>query len=398
MDELVVCAGPKVADAFRRSAGRVAVEADPWRLRERMRADLMGATVLVGEAGGLSDAPGFPSAMNVAAAVASDGFASEVALVCDHATDELSARASRAGVSRVLTLDEAVRMASGLSSYRHGVGRREGVPVVVFVSGRGGVGKTTVAALWGATASSWGMRVALLDLDLAFGNLAALLGAEEPQDLASLADDELTVKAVELCGARLSERLGVWGPCRRPERAELVQPHVSDIIAALTQGHDLVLVDTSAAWSDAVAEAAQLADRLVIVSDERPGAIPALARCGELAVRLGVARTRIVRLMNGCDPRRRDESFVARAAVGLECAREVRVMDGGIEAVELLSCGRAAELAGLEGPLSTSLGSGLAQVLRELGQLPECEATRRALEGRRATRGALAALLGRDRT
>ena len=130
-----------------------------------------------------------------------------------------------------------------------------------------------------------------------------------------------------------------------------------------------------------MAGAAQQADRLVIVSDERPGAIPALSRCGSLAVRLGVARTRIVRLMNACDPRRRDESFVARAAVGLECAREVRVLDGGLDLVELLGAGGMAELVASENPAALGAAHGLAALLKELGHLPDAEGARHALAG-----------------
>lgn len=166
-----------------------------------------------------------------------------------------------------------------------------------------------------------------------------------------------------------------------PEYAEAVQPIVGDVIARLTHSHDLVIVDTSSNWGDAVACAAQMADRLVIVSDERPGAIPALARCGSLAVRLGVARTRIVRLMNGCDPRKRDESFVARAAVGLECARELRVLDGGLDLVELASAGECGRLSQSDNPAALGATCGLAGLLKELGTLPECEAARAALGG-----------------
>ena len=105
-----------------------------------------------------------------------------------------------------------------------------------------------------------------------------------------------------------------------------------------------------------------------------------LAAAG-LAVRLGIARTRIVRLMNGCDPKMRDESFVARAAVGLECAREVRVPDGGLEVVELLATGGSSELATLDGAMPRAVAHGLAAVLKELGRLPEGDAPARALAG-----------------
>ena len=396
---------------------------DAWELRQRLRGDMAGAYALVAE--GASG----PDAVNVAAAVAVDGRAADVILVMRGASGSLRSRAKRAGVGRVLDMEEVeaacrdarervrtglcVRDARGQAAERPAaevrheeapaaragvasslarresapaVARREGVPVIAFVSGRGGVGKSTLVALAAHMAAAWGMDVAALDLDLAFGNLSALCGAERALDLAQAAEGELDDARLESLGAAAAERVHVWGPCRSPEYAETVQPIAADLVARLTHSHDLVLIDTSASWGDATASAAQLADRLVIVSDERPGAIPALARCGGLAVRLGIARTRIVRLMNGCDPRMRDASFVARAAVGLECAREVRVPDGGIEVTELMSTGKAAELAALDNPMCVALAHGLAQLLKELGKLPEHEAAAKALENAQRSR------------
>lgn len=395
-----ICAGEPWSSRLRdyvrscdTSAG-VVVEPSPARLRERLRGELAGSCVIIGE-GVLG-----PDPVNVAAAVARDGSAAEVMLALESTSGSMRSRARRAGVTRVLTHADlaacleageklargdgrvpAAGPAAGRGEGRAPVLRRAGVPVIVLVSGRGGVGKSTLAALFGHIAAGWGLDVALLDLDLAFGNLAILCGAERPGDLVPLVDAPRDGDELERMGVRVAERLGVWGPCRAPEYAEAVQPLAGELIAGLTQAHDLVIVDTSSNWGDAVACAAQMADRLVIVSDERPGAIPALARCGSLAVRLGVARTRIVRLMNGCDPRRRDESFVARAAVGLECAREVRVLDGGLDLVELASAGDCGQLSASDNPAAQGAAHGLAGLLKELGRLPECEGARMALEG-----------------
>lgn len=403
----VICAGELEAERLCEyvrscdaSASVVSV-GDPCVLRRRLRSDLAGSCVIVGE--------GFagPDPVNVAAAIVRDGTADEVILALESTSGSMRSRARRAGVTSVLThADLAARQGStavraqgdgharvpgpaarggdasqGEAVPREPAPRRANVPVIVLVSGRGGVGKSTLAAMFGHAAAGWGLDVALLDLDLAFGNLASLCGAERPGDLASLAAGVTSDEELERSGVRVAERLAVWGPCRAPEYAETVQPVVADVIARLTHAHDLVIVDTSSNWGDAVACAAQMADRLVIVSDERPGAIPALARCGSLAVRLGVARTRIVRLMNGCDPRRRDESFVARAAVGLECAREVRVLDGGLDLVELASAGECGQLSASGNPAAQDASRGLAGLLKELGALPECEAAHAALEG-----------------
>ncbi len=457
------------------AAASVTHVGDGAELRRRLRADLAGALVLVAD--GAGGAAGL-DAVNVAAAVAADGRAAEVALVTASGSGSLRSRAKRAGIGRVLDVSELAmalretetslggfarergelsregrkakregrsvdaRLREASSAEPHAaeaparakavaqgaelvaervagegegeqtagrrpvlpsraasangtaaqapvqqrVERREGVPVIAFVSGRGGVGKSTLVACAAHMAAAWGMDVACLDLDLAFGNLFSLCGASRQADLFQAAECDLDDKALEGLGVAAAERVHVWGPCRNPEYAEVVHPLVAEMVARLTHNHDLVLVDTTASWGDATACVAQLADRLVIVSDERPGAIPALSRCGSLAVRLGIARTRIVRLMNGCDPRMRDATFVARAAVGLECAREIRVPDGGLEVVELMSTGKAAELVSLDNPMPVAVAHGLAQLLKELGTLPECEAAAKALEGKQRSK------------
>ena len=46
-----------------------------------------------------------------------------------------------------------------------------GAPLVAVISGRGGVGKTTLTAAMAFAAASMGLRAAVLDLDLMFGNM-----------------------------------------------------------------------------------------------------------------------------------------------------------------------------------------------------------------------------------
>lgn len=390
----------------------IAYQEQAGELRKLLKYMPLNFSVVVGE--GIEG----PDPINVAAALAHDACCLEVVLVLKDASGSLRSRAKRAGINRVITYaelssvvgkqvpkepsQEKLKNLPDLASknskemqlslapkHEARFKKRSGVPVITFVSGRGGVGKTTICALAGYIAASWGMRVALLDLDLAFGNLSALCGLERMSDLACVVSEgESGLETLCSNAARAAENLDVYGPCQAPEYAETVQPYAEQLIATLTQKYDLVLVDTTNNWNDAVASAAQVADRLAIVSDERPGAIPALARCGGLAVRLGIARTRIVRIMNGCDERSRDETFVSRAAAGLECSRELKVFDGDIEALELLGCGKVAELIEIENPLATSVATGLAQILRELGALPACESANLALSGtkRRSSR------------
>lgn len=263
----------------------------------------------------------------------------------------------------------------GALAFHEGSG--SSAPRLVLVSGRGGVGKSAIAALMAATAASWGMEVALLDLDLAFGNLFGYFGLDGPADLTPVASAGIA-EELSHCGRGVAERLTLFGPCEKPEFSDTVAPLTSEILAELSRTHDLVVVDGGTSWGDAVAQAVQGADRLLVCSDERAGAIGTLSRVALLAVRLGVARTRICRLLNRCDPRHRDEGFISRADAGFETARPLSIYEGGIEVPELMSAGHAPELVDLPNPFSESVARHLAQILAELGVLPEDERARKA--------------------
>ncbi|MCI1666373.1 MAG: hypothetical protein LKI25_08470 [Atopobiaceae bacterium] len=399
---------------------------DPFTLRRSLLDTMPGAaSAVVCDMG-----DDLPSAVNIAAALVSDGHAERVVLAVHAPSGSLRSRARRAGIASVWDRDESTkavragesrcgrgalagnasaRAAEGSDACADDLDEPDGLacradvpraapalcplkgehgPIVTLVSGRGGVGRTAIAAVAAYVASGWGMSVALVDLDLSFGNVAGYLGVGNPADLASVAScgGDVSSAVVASCGRRVADSLALWGPCALPELAETVQPYVAEMLFELSRTHGLVIVDTSSAWGDSCAQAVQVCDRLLVCADERAGAIASVARAAALSVRLGVARTRIVRLMNRCDPKHRDEGFLARADLGLETARTVRVMDGGDEVAELLSAGHADELAASTGEFPTSVAAMLAKVLSELGCLPDTEDAKACLDGSRRPR------------
>ncbi len=256
-------------------------------------------------------------------------------------------------------------------------------PVIVLVSGRGGVGKTSVVAAMATAAASWGMRVAALDLDLSCGNLYSCFGMDGAADLGALSlENPPTADELYACGRPAADRVFIWGPCARPEMADVVCPQTERLLETLSHRSDLVLVDTSTAITDAVAQAVQQCDRLVLVVDGRHGSAAAQARLGNLAVRLGVARTRIARLANRCGRRGRKEPTIDRGEVGLETARPLRVLDGGVEVADCLGEGKVQDLFELGSKFAESSAESLAKLLNELGRLPDVPQARRLLEQR----------------
>lgn len=420
----------------RRAPGSAVVFAESATdLRERFLDEEPGTVgAIVGHtAEGVSD-------MNLAAALVRDGRASEVVLVARGASGSLRSRARRAGITEVIDAtvapalaealeerersaapvgtgekdrDKAPDMAAGqerptaeeverrrevLAHTTDGMGDHaredilsssEGVDapaeetgaILTVTSGRGGVGKTSLVAMLAMVAATWGMDVAVVDLDLSCGNLHTCFGVTHGPDLVRIAPDGVpSAETMGRSSVRCDEHVQLWGPCARPEMAEVVMPHVATLLSYLSSRFPLVLVDTSTTFTDAVAQAVQSCDRLLVVHDERAGAVASAARVSALAVRLGVARTRIVRVADLGDPRVRPSAFEGRSEVGLETARLHRVVDGGLEAEELLCSGKVAELMGTDSELATGVTYLLAQTLSELGRLPDIEAAHKALE------------------
>ena len=402
-------------------------------LRERFREEEPGTVgAIVGHTeDGVSD-------MNLAAAVASDGLASEVVLVARGVSGSLRSRASRAGITQVIDAVVAPGMAAQqaadapveqeaqdlLPAPVEPVSRQdvqpdavgevltlggtfaadvaatvdpqrvtvmeeplerpdESSPILTVVSGRGGVGKTALVSLMAGVAARWGMDVAVVDLDLSCGNLHSCFGVAKGPDLERIAvQGAVSPESMGRASVRCTEHVHLWGPCERPEMAETVMPYVASLLSYLSSRFDLVLVDTSTTFTDAVAQAVQSSDRLLVVHDERPGAVSSAARMSALAVRLGVARTRIVRVINLGDPRTKPNAFEGRAEVGLETARLHRVVDGGIETEELLMAGKGEEGCATSSEVVMGVAGLLAQTLAELGKLPDNESARKASEYR----------------
>lgn len=445
MSHLWVClAAPQAQDDVRRAISSYAPGArsvfmeSAGELRSWARDAAPGCHVAVGP---LEEGM---SSLNVAAAVVRDGGASEVVLTLRHPDEELRNRASLLGAQMVLELNDTaddlvgsldepdlpsddiptlvmdVKPGEGRSSIRNlpqiaddqpvqadcdfvpehnkrvmpyennraALERREdrparksAAPIVVLVSGRGGVGKTSIVATMAHAAASWGMHVAALDLDLTCGNLYSCFGLVGPADLGQLAHSSLPLEeAMRPCGHKVSDRLTVWGPCERPEMADAVYPHAEQLLEVLAEQHDLVLVDTGTTFTDAVAQAAQQCDRLVLVVDGRPGSTAAQARLGGLAVRLGVARTRIARLANRCGRRGLGEPSINRAEVGLETARPLRVSDGGAEVADCMAEGKVQDLFDIGSKFAETSAQSLAKLLSELGNLPDVPEATHLLE------------------
>ncbi len=284
------------------------------------------------------------------------------AFVPDQPTSVLSVAAERAAEPAV---------AAGVFHARGSVPVADpgAAPVVAIVSGRGGTGKTTVLAGLACCAAQWGLRAAVIDADLMFGNAYERLGCEAAPDLAALAREDLPLgkAALARCALLVAPGLTIWGPCALPEEAELVGARMDELLTALRREADVVLVDTASPWGDAVAAAVAQSERCLITADLRAGMVPATKRVIALAAKLGVPRTKMVCVANRFEARSPVEEFALRLEMEAGLASKTRIAAASPESRELMRLGRMDEALKLSEPFSDDIRKFARLLLRELG-------------------------------
>lgn len=244
-------------------------------------------------------------------------------------------------------------------------------PVVCAVSGSGGCGKSTIVATMAHAASLLGLRAAVLDLDLMFGNLYDLLGVDAPHDMATLIEPSaagaLAESDIVAASMRVAPGVTLWGPVASPEKAELMARPVELLLDVLRRESDVVFVDTSVFWGDAVAAAVAASDRCLVVGDAAVSSATSASRVIELASRVGVPRTRMSAVFSRFGARGADEDVAMRFEIACALSSKIRIADGGQDLVALMAFGRADEAVGQMSAFAASVREATREMLVELG-------------------------------
>ncbi|HEX2839052.1 MAG TPA: AAA family ATPase [Phycisphaerales bacterium] len=152
-----------------------------------------------------------------------------------------------------------------------------GVPVVAITSGKGGVGKTSVAVNVAAALAQRGVRVTLLDADLGLANADVLCGLSPHTRLDTIVETgshRRTIRqiAVEAPGGfRLVP--GAVGLARMANLPQVQRDAILDALADLERDNDLILVDTGAGVDEGVMTFVSHADLAVVVVTPEPTSI-----------------------------------------------------------------------------------------------------------------------------
>ncbi len=142
--------------------------------------------------------------------------------------------------------------------------------VILVFSGKGGVGTSLIATnLAVALAEETRDRVALVDLDLQFGDIGVLFNLDQSRSITELVDGSIAIDDESLRDVLANGPSGVkvlLAPLS-PELADLVTAeHVRAIIGGLRRTFDHVIVDTSSHLTEFNLEVIELAQRVLVIT------------------------------------------------------------------------------------------------------------------------------------
>lgn len=146
--------------------------------------------------------------------------------------------------------------------------------VIGIASGKGGVGKTTVAVNLAAALGARGHRVLLLDADLGMANAQVALGVRSPWNISHLLSGEKTLSQL-LVQAAPGVML-VPGASGLREMAAVDMSQIAAIIHAFDELHDSVdylIVDVAAGISPSVLTFMAACQQRVVVLQDQPAAM-----------------------------------------------------------------------------------------------------------------------------
>ncbi len=143
---------------------------------------------------------------------------------------------------------------------------RPSAPTLAIASGKGGVGKSNLAANLAVALGARGARVLLLDADFAQANLDLLLGVHPRYDLQHVLSGEKTIEEIVVPGPQGVKLIPASSGA--PELAQLDDYRRECLlrgIGLLDDEVDLVIIDTATGVSSQVTSFCRSADHVVVV-------------------------------------------------------------------------------------------------------------------------------------
>ncbi len=221
--------------------------------------------------------------------------------------------------------------------------------LLTVVSGSGGAGKSTIAALAAHCAQAHGLKTVLVDFDLRFGNVDSFF-----KGAAHVPIDKLLAKPA--LAAKLVPTESVPAIVSAPsllERSEIVSRQVAMALSIIEPRFDVVVANTGSAWSEEHAALIERSSKVLFLIDQRSSSLRACQHALDLCERCGIATGQFLFAANRCA---RDALYTSiDVSCALKGAESCELKDGGSDVEDCSSAGSVVDLLLSANPLYTSL-------------------------------------------
>jgi len=192
----------------------------------------------------------------------------------------------------------SVRLLAAQAKFRESPLKAEGRgEIVVITSGKGGVGKTTSAASFGAGLASKGFRTCLIDFDIGLRNLDIHLGMERRvvYDFVNCIQDECRLNQA-LIRDRREENLYLLAASQTRDKSVLTEEGVWKVLNELCEEFDYVVCDSPAGIETGAMHAMYFADSALICTN------PELSSVRDSDRMIGLVQSKSKRAVEGKPP------------------------------------------------------------------------------------------------
>jgi pilus assembly protein CpaE len=177
-----------------------------------------------------------------------------VVVICQSSPNGFVRRVFEAGADDIVTLPEAPE--SILFALQKAVARRQGAavatgtalaPMICVLGPKGGTGKTLTSCNLAVSLAAGGRRVAIVDLDLQFGDVGLSLGLAPANTIYDLAKSAGSLDVEKLDGYLTAHSSGVrvlLAPTRPDHAGTISVEFLREVYAILRASNDYVVVDT----------------------------------------------------------------------------------------------------------------------------------------------------------
>ncbi len=140
--------------------------------------------------------------------------------------------------------------------------------IIVVTSGKGGVGKTTTAASFGAGLAQRAFRTVVIDFDVGLRNLDLIMGCERRvvYDFVNVINNEATLKQALIKDKRV-DGLFILPASQTRDKEALTQEGVERVLTELQQNFDYIICDSPAGIERGALMAMYFADQALVVTN-----------------------------------------------------------------------------------------------------------------------------------